>query len=135
MSISKVSFREYEDTLRQIDKMINEGIFKNRTEFFREATFNLLHPKSKIIFEDLRDIEYLARQKFGVLGPDKAFTHFIREIGEILTADHLVNFVEELLDIFAFGYAVAMSHGMTHSRFVSIVDKKIKSVKERMKHG
>ena len=85
------------------------------------------------VFNNLKEIEFLARKKFGDLDPNSAFTHFVKEIGEILTAKDLDQFVKELFDVLAMGYSVVIAHGKTHNDFLELFSAKMQAVKERMK--
>lgn len=85
------------------------------------------------IINGLKEIEFLARKKFGDLDPNSAFTHFVKEIGEILTAKDLDQFVKELFDVLAMGYSVVIAHGKTHNDFLELFSAKMQTVKERMK--
>ena len=122
---------ELHEDLKTLFEQI-ESINERKYEVPSNQTLKISRKLKRDLYEQLKEIETLARKKFGKLEPNSAFTQFIREIGEILTAEDLESFICELFDIFAFGYAVAMSHGFTHETFISIIGDKIGTVKERM---
>jgi hypothetical protein len=89
--------------------------------------------KETLIFQELRGIEYWARKKYGELDGDSAFEKLLEEIDELKETTNSEDFVFELFDVLASGYACAMAHQMTHRRFVDLFEKKIEIVRKRMR--
>ena len=90
--------------------------------------------KTKNIYEELREIELLARKKFGDITPGDCYLYLIKEIGELFALSFLKDYPAELFDILAWGYSFYVNHdGATHEDFVEIFEEKINIVKERMR--
>jgi len=88
------------------------------------------------IFQELRAIEFYARKVYGYIVDWELESHLAEEVMEMLSVPTDSNeFVYELIDVFAMGYAVAINKGMTHQEFVKLVEEKLSKVKSRMIHG